>query len=336
MYRKFLLAVLATSCCATSQAALTIGLDSGYTDVFALAVGTSGKTARLDEQSSPDTGVYVLRESDLVAAGLSANTSPGYTLKILHGDYTNPSAVSGQTPEYVIGNFRWNGSAQVDGIGDVTGKVLGGGSSTISGVGAWSQDENGDPLATNTQASGLATSVLAVKAKTDNLPASPAAVGSAMTVAAGGITSSSFAANALTAAATASDYVSELGSGAGTLTDADFENIPDSRTWKLVLNASSELVGDKTKVLSVASGEKAFAIDFGVDLGVNAKIRTVDSVSIDTGTNGGVTFGDNGRDHALAKIRPTGVTAGTYVLQVKVTDSEGGPHTALVTLKVVE
>lgn len=95
-------------------------------------------------------------------------------------------------------------------------------------------------------------------------------------------------------------------------------------------------MGDKTKVISIASGEKAFAIDFGVDLGVNAKIRTVDSVSIDTGTNGGVTFGDNGRDHALAKIRPTGVTAGTYVLQVKVTDSEGGPHTALVTLKVVE
>ena len=157
-----------------------------------------------------------------------------------------------------------------------------------------------------------------------------------VSVASGGITSGSFAANSITASALASDAVTEIGSGVGSLTDADFENIPDSRTWKLILNASDELLGDKTRVLSINSGEKAFAIDFAIDLGVNAKIRTIDSVSIESGTVGGVTFGTNGRDHTLAKIRPTGVTAGTYTLEVKVTDSEGGPHTAKVQLKVVE
>ena len=157
-----------------------------------------------------------------------------------------------------------------------------------------------------------------------------------VSVASGGITSGSFAANSITASALASDAVTEIGSGVGGLTDADFENIPDSRTWKLVLNASDELVGDKTRVLSINSGEKAFAIDFAIDLGVNAKIRTIDSVSIESGTVGGVTFGTNGRDHTLAKIRPTGVTAGTYTLEVKVTDSENGPHTAKVQIKVVE
>ena len=118
--------------------------------------------------------------------------------------------------------------------------------------------------------------------------------------------------------------------------DADFEKVPDSRTWKLIANSSDELVGDKTRVLDIDSGEKAFAVDFGVDLGTNAYISTVNSVAIDSGAEGGITFGTNGRDHNLAKIRITGVTAGTYVIQVKATDSENGPHTAKVTLKVVE
>jgi hypothetical protein len=50
------------------------------------------------------------------------------------------------------------------------------------------------------------TEIAAIKAKTDNLPASPAAVGSAMTL----------AANAITAAATAADFTTEIQSGLAT------------------------------------------------------------------------------------------------------------------------
>lgn len=126
------------------------------------------------------------------------------------------------------------------------------------------------------------------------------------------------------------------GGGSGTLTDSDFENVPTTRTWKLTTNASNELVGDKTLVLKTSTGEKTFAIDFAVDLSVNGKISTVDSVAIATGTLGGVEFGTSGRERNLAKVRITGVTAGTYTITCKVTDSEGNPHTGTVTLKVVE
>ncbi len=120
------------------------------------------------------------------------------------------------------------------------------------------------------------------------------------------------------------------------LADGDFENVPPLRTWKLIANSSSELVGDKTLVLDNDTGEKTFAIDFAGDLAVNGKIRTVDSVAIATGTGGGITFGTSGRERNLAKIRITGVTAGTYTIACKVTDGEGNPHMGTVTLKVVE
>lgn len=51
------------------------------------------------------------------------------------------------------------------------------------------------------------TEVGAIKAKTDNLPASPAAVGSAMTLAAGAIDTGTFAAGAIDAAAIAPDAI---------------------------------------------------------------------------------------------------------------------------------
>lgn len=134
------------------------------------------------------------------------------------------------------------------------------------------------------------------------------------------------------------DKLQQAGSGGigGTLTDSDFENVPTTRTWKLITNSSNELVGDKTLVLDNDTGEKTFAIDFAVDLSANGKISTVDSVAIATGTADGVTFGTSGRERNLAKVRITGVTAGTYALTCKVTDGEGNPHTGTVTLKVVE
>ena len=66
----------------------------------------------------------------------------------------------------------------IDTPGNVTGKVLGGGGSTITGTGVRADDRNGVALAT-------ASALAAVAAKTNNLPAQPAATGDAMTLTSG-------------------------------------------------------------------------------------------------------------------------------------------------------
>lgn len=66
----------------------------------------------------------------------------------------------------------------------------------------------------------LDTEVAAIKAKTDNLPASPAAVGSPMTLASGAITAAVIATDAIDADAIATDAVAEIQSGLSTLTAA--------------------------------------------------------------------------------------------------------------------
>lgn len=58
----------------------------------------------------------------------------------------------------------------------------------------------------------------AIKAKTDNLPSSPAAVGSAMTLATGAVTAAAVATNAIDADAVATDAVTEIQSGLATST----------------------------------------------------------------------------------------------------------------------
>jgi hypothetical protein len=62
----------------------------------------------------------------------------------------------------------------------------------------------------------LDTEIAAIKAKTDLIPASPAAVGSAMTLADGAITAAKIAADAITAAKVAADAVTEIQSGLAT------------------------------------------------------------------------------------------------------------------------
>ena len=66
----------------------------------------------------------------------------------------------------------------------------------------------------------LDTEIAAIKAKTDNLPASPAAVGSAMTLSAGAITAAVIATDAIDADALAADAIAEIQSGLSTLTAA--------------------------------------------------------------------------------------------------------------------
>lgn len=89
-----------------------------------------------------------------------------------------------------------NGSNQVAGVsGDVAGKVLGGGAGTITGTGVRAVDGSGNAIAPAAGALSTAdwTSGRAakldhldlIKAKTDNLPAAPAATGDAMTLTTG-------------------------------------------------------------------------------------------------------------------------------------------------------
>lgn len=77
-------------------------------------------------------------------------------------------------------------------------------------------DDLAPSTATDTIAAYIDTEVAAIKAKTDNLPASPAAVGSAMTLASGAITSSVIATDAITSNGLAASAVAEIQSGLAT------------------------------------------------------------------------------------------------------------------------
>lgn len=74
-------------------------------------------------------------------------------------------------------------------------------------------EPNGDHATDGTTGKNLAdtrTAATAIKAKTDNLPASPAAVGSAMTLAAGAVNASAIAADAIDADALADDALAAI------------------------------------------------------------------------------------------------------------------------------
>jgi len=116
--------------------------------------------------------------------------------------------------------------------------------------------------------------------------------------------------------------------------------VPALRTWTLK-EASTGLVGETSRKMRVGES-KIFAINFAADLPTNGRLTDFDSIAIETGTAGGVTFDTStdvtfGVDKTLAKIEITGVTAGTYVLEATVTytsDSGGGTSKAQVTLVV--
>jgi hypothetical protein len=128
------------------------------------------------------------------------------------------------------------------------------------------------------------------------------------------------------------DGVDPLGLGGWQFTDTNDEPVPDSRTWTLKQSAGG-LIGDFTKGLRVGD-VRTFSIDFVGDLPTNGRVVTVGAPTIFTGTNGGVTFGPSGRDHSKAKVRITGVTVGTYVLNVTVTYDSGAQAIGYVTLIV--
>lgn len=125
--------------------------------------------------------------------------------------------------------------------GDVEGKILGttAGGGTMSGAGVWAYDHTGAAITSGSgldaagvrAAVGLAsanldtqlstiddfldTEIGAIKLKTDLIPAAPAEVGSAMTLADGAITAAKFASGAIDAAAIATDAFGALELAAG-------------------------------------------------------------------------------------------------------------------------
>jgi hypothetical protein len=125
----------------------------------------------------------------------------------------------------------------------------------------------------------------------------------------------------------------------GGLSDTAFndEEVPPIRTFKLkASNQSNEvLVGETTLKLTVGNSA-TFAFDFAADLPTNGRVESVDTVAIYSGTDGGATFGTTGREDSQGKVRITGVTAGTYVIQADVTYHNGDTRTGRGTLKVVQ
>jgi len=100
---------------------------------------------------------------------------------------------------------------------DIADAVLDEAASGHTGVIATNLDAAVSTRSTLTQAQVLSdttpfagANVAAIKAKTDNLPASPAAVGSAMTLASGAITSAVIATDAIDADALAADAIDEI------------------------------------------------------------------------------------------------------------------------------
>lgn len=118
--------------------------------------------------------------------------------------------------------------------------------------------------------------------------------------------------------------------------------VPAARTWKLQ-ETSSGLVGESSRRMIVGE-TKVFSIDFAADLPTNGRLTDFDTITIESGTSGGVTFDTGGADtfgvdKNLAKLEITAVTAGTYVLEATVSyDSSdgGGTAKARVTLVVAE
>lgn len=186
--------------------------------------------------------------------------------------------------------------------------------------------------------------------------------GSVASVATGGITAASIATGAVDADALAADAAAEIVSaalattngaatlatqwarldaavssagGGGTLTDVDQEPVPSQRTF-ILKQTSSGLVGESSKTIYKTTTPYTYAVSFANDMATNQRINTVDAVAIQSGTGGGVTFANYGRDRGLAKFRVTPVTAGTYVVRVAVTYNDGAEAEGRITFVIVE
>ena len=112
--------------------------------------------------------------------------------------------------------------------------------------------------------------------------------------------------------------------------------VPASRT--IVLQQTSlGLTGEASETIQVGES-KIYAVDFRKDMATNGRFGSIVSVAIQSGSSGGITFdsADNAADRTAIKIKPTAVTAGTYVIKVQVTYASGEEAEGDVTLVVVD
>lgn len=154
-----------------------------------------------------------------------------------------------------------------------------------------------------------------------------------------------FTTNALEQAPTGS------GGGGGTVVEIPVNQmpVPSSRTW-ILQQGDATLIQTATRILP-AGTTQLFAIDFYKDLAANGRLTAINSLEIIT-VDGvaaavdedGVTWSlvdavDAGVDRSQAKVKFTGVTAASYVLEIVVqysAEDGGGTGTARVTLKVTD
>lgn len=99
----------------------------------------------------------------------------------------------------------------------------------------------------DTEVAAILAAATAIKTKTDNLPASPAAVGSAMTLGSGAITSATFAAGAINAAVIATGAIDADALAADAIDEIIDEVIEGSTTLRQALRL----------ILAVAAGKSA-------------------------------------------------------------------------------
>lgn len=135
--------------------------------------------------------------------------------------------------------------------------------------------------------------------------------------------------------------VSEAGGGGGLTIPVNQVVVPNSRTW--LLKATDDGLKDEEPKTMRVGESKVFAIDFREDLPTNGRLSGVDTIAIESGTSGGVTFADSesdpGVDKTQAKVTITGVTAGTYEIECEVeyqAGAGGGTARGVVTLVVTE
>lgn len=119
---------------------------------------------------------------------------------------------------------------------------------------------------------------------------------------------------------------------AGMLTDVNQDPV-GAEQLILAIRKAGGLVSDKDRTIGVGASP-LMGVDFRNVAPTGRQIINVDDWEIVSGTAGGVTFGDVGRDKQTAKCQVTGVTPGTYRVKVRVTFYGGAIDTCVITLKV--
>ncbi len=128
-------------------------------------------------------------------------------------------------------------------------------------------------------------------------------------------------------------------SGGSTTIPVNQVPVPEGRTW-IVTRGPSGLIATVPIGMKVGEIDVPFAIDFRNELATNGRLSDFNSVAIQSGAVGGVTFhADLDVDKVQAKGKITPITAGTYYLKATATKSAhdgGGEAIAIVRLIVTD